>query len=233
MYLTTRGRLGEPNKVLRRAVIDFDRVKNLTTAASPSGGPAPSTWPRPGSPRCASIRRRTATTRCLYAKCSGGTATSYMIYQQQHNVEGARGGRAATPAPTYCGTTTARSARSTSRRGRRRAATTRRRTNWSCGTSTTSTLLRRRRRGNFLEVRRPKPVLRHFDRSIETRSGARFQRLLRKASGRKTLASWGSDFTAAYRATRPLNHHSVHRRSTSTATLWTAVLKLSCTAARA
>ena len=26
MYLTTRGRLGEPNKVLRRAVIDFDRV---------------------------------------------------------------------------------------------------------------------------------------------------------------------------------------------------------------
>ena len=69
---------------------------------------------------------------------------------------GARGGRAATPAPTYCGTTTARSAMSTSRRGRRRAATTRRRTNWSCGTtSTTATLprlLRRRRRGNFLSI---------------------------------------------------------------------------------
>ena len=125
---------------------------------------------RPGSPRCASTPRRTATTRCLYEKCSGATAMSCTIYQQQHNVEGARGGRAATPAPTCCGTTTARSARSTSRRGRRRAATTRRRTNWSCGTSTTSTLLRRRRRGNFLEVRRPKPVLRHFDRSIEARS---------------------------------------------------------------
>ena len=92
-----------------------------------------------------------------------------LICRQQHNVEGARGGRAATPAPTYCGTTTARSARSTSRRGRRRAATTRRRTNWSCGTSTTATLLRHRRRGNFLEVRRPQPVLRHLDRSIETR----------------------------------------------------------------
>ena len=116
----------------------------------------PSTWPRPGSRRCASIRRRTATTRCRCGRFCGGIGTYYMIYQQQHNVEGARGGRAATPAPTYCGTTTARSARSTSRRGRRRAATTRRRTNWSCGTtSTTATLprlLRRRRRGNFLSI---------------------------------------------------------------------------------
>ena len=114
-------------------------------------------WPMPGSRRCASIPRRTATTRCPSAKCSGGTATSCTIYRKQHNVEGARGGRAATPALTYCGTTTARSARSTSRRGRRRAATTRRRTNWSCGTSTTATLPRLRRpRGNFLSsVGRP------------------------------------------------------------------------------
>ena len=104
--------------------------------------------------RPAAAARRT--TRCLYAKCSGGIATFYMIYQQRRSVGDARGGRAATPAPTYCGTTTARSARSTSRRGRRRAATTRRRTNWSCGTtSTTATLprlLRRRRRGNFLSI---------------------------------------------------------------------------------
>ena len=114
------------------------------------GAPGHQKWPRPGSRRCASIRRGTATTRCLYARCSGATAAFYMIYQQQHNVEGARGGRAATPALIYYGTTTARSARSTSRRGRRRAATTRRPTNWSCGTSTTVTLLRRRRRGNFL-----------------------------------------------------------------------------------
>ncbi len=169
----------------------------------------------PGSRRCASIPRRTATTRCLYAKCSGGIATSCTIYRTQHNVEGARGGRAATPAPTYCGTTTARSARSTSRRGRRRAATTRRRTNWSCGTtSTTATLprlLRRRRRGNFLSF-------------TSSRSFA---------SGCKTLASkpGGLCFSAAYRATRRLNLHRIHRRSTSTARLWTAVLKRSYTAA--
>ena len=135
-------------------LVDFHPGSASATAASPSGAPGHQKWSRPGSRRCASIPRRTATTRCLYAKCSGGIATFYMIYQQRRSVGGARGGRAATPAPTYCGTTTARSARSTSRRGRRRAATTRRRTNWSCGTtSTTATLprlLRRRRRGNFL-----------------------------------------------------------------------------------
>ena len=137
-------------------LVDFHPGSASATAASPSGAPGHQKWPRPGSRRCVSIPRRTATTRCPSARCSGGTATFYMIYQQQHNVEGARGGRAATPAPTYCGTTTARSARSTSRRGRRRAATTRRPTNWSCGTtSTTATLpclLRRRRRGNFLSI---------------------------------------------------------------------------------
>ena len=126
------------------------RGRRLETRRARVCPPAHQKWPRPGSRRCASIRRRTATTRCRCGRFCGGIGTYYMIYQQQHNVEGARGGRAATPAPTYCGTTTARSARSTSRRGRRRAATTRRPTNWSCGTSTTATLLRRRRRGNFL-----------------------------------------------------------------------------------
>ena len=145
---------------------DFHAGSANGMGESPSGAPAPSTWPRPGSRRCASIRRRTATTRCRCGRFCGGIGTYYMIYRQQRNVEGARGGRAATPAPTYCGTTTARSARSTSRRGRRRAATTRRRTNWSCGTSTTATLLRHRRRGNFLEVRRPQTRL-EAPRSID------------------------------------------------------------------
>ena len=106
-----------------------------SATASPSGDRGHQKWPMPGSRRCVSIPRRTATTRCPSARCSGGTATSCTIFLKERNVGGARGGRAATPAPTCCGTTTARSARSTSRRGRRRAATTRRRTNSSCGTS--------------------------------------------------------------------------------------------------
>ena len=156
MHTTSAPRVGFEKEVRRTRALRRRRPRSLATAASPSGAPDPSTWPRPGSRRCVSIRQRTATTRCLYAKCSGGTATSCTIFLKERNVGGARGGRAATPAPTYCGTTTARSARSTSRRGRRRAATTRRRTNWSCGTtSTTATLprlLRRRRRGNFLSI---------------------------------------------------------------------------------
>ena len=192
MYLTTRAAWLGQASVYACSVIDFDRVKKLTSDATrarprrrrgrhrttPRLPPRGDETARPaaaarrgrrlatrrarvcaaghGSRRCASIRRRTATTRCHYEKFCGATATFYMIYRRRRSVGGARGGRAATPAPTYCGTTTARSARSTSRRGRRRAATTRRPTNWSCGTtSTTATLpclLRRRRRGNFLSI---------------------------------------------------------------------------------
>jgi hypothetical protein len=134
-------------------LVDFHPGSANGMGESPSGAPDPSTWPRPGSRRCASIRRRTATTRCRSTRCCGATATFYMIYRRRRSVGGARGGRAATPAPTYCGTTTARSARSTSRRGRRRAATTRRPTNWSCGTSTTS----QSRRGNFSHHQSSRP----------------------------------------------------------------------------
>ena len=140
-------------------LVDFHPGSASATAASPSGDRGHQKWPMPGSRRCASIRRRTATTRCHCGRFCGGIGTFFMIYQLPHNVGGARGGRAATPAPTYCGTTTARSARSTSRRGRRRAATTRRPTNWSCGTSTTAMLLRRRRRGNFLSYHLPAKAL--------------------------------------------------------------------------
>ena len=102
-------------------------------------------------------------------KVCGGIATSYMIYQQQHNVEGARGGRAATPAPTYCGTTTARSARSTSRRGRRRAAPRAAASRWPAAPAPRFPHFFATRRRGVLVLGRPHNlVLRHLDRSIET-----------------------------------------------------------------